>query len=58
MPPFLYRWPNTGRNVQGFAAEEVPVDADTFEQVTCLACRQVHFVNPSTGKVLGETDDD
>ena len=57
MPPFLYRCPNTGRNVQGFAAEEVRDDADTFEQVTCLACRQVHFVNPGTGKVLGETDD-
>ena len=28
--------------------------------VTCLACRQVHMVNPKTGKKLGadeETDD-
>ncbi len=26
---------------------------ETFEGVTCLACRQVRMVNPRTGKVLG-----
>ena len=25
--------------------------------VTCLACQQVHLVNPATGKVLGEADE-
>ena len=33
--------------------------AVTREGVNCLACRQVHMVNPKTGKVLGadeETD--
>jgi len=25
--------------------------------VTCVVCRQVHLVNPFTGKVLGEDDD-
>jgi hypothetical protein len=56
MPPFLYRCPNTGQRVQGFVAEEMP-DDDTYEMVTCLACQQVHLVNPGTGKVLGQEDE-
>ena len=50
----LYSCPNTRQTVQGFVAEEVPDDA--YELITCLACRQIHFVNPTTGKVLGEYD--
>jgi hypothetical protein len=56
MPPFLYRCPNPGQTVQGFTAEETP-DEDPYEAITCLACRQSHFVNLTTGKVLGEDDD-
>ena len=56
MRPFLYRCPNTSQTVQGFTAEEVPDDA--YESLTCLSCRQTHFVNPTTGKVLGEDDDE
>ena len=33
-------------------AEEVSDDLDAYETVTCLACRQVHLVNPTSGKVL------
>lgn len=57
MPPFLYRCSNTGLRVQGFVAEEVPDDADSYELITCLACQQVHYVNPTTGKVLGGDDE-
>jgi hypothetical protein len=56
MPTFLYRCPNTGQTVQGFTAEEA--DGDTYEAITCLACRRLHFVNPATGKVLGQDDDE
>jgi len=56
MPPFLYRCPITGLRVQGLVAEDVPDDVDTYESITCLACQQVHLVNPATGKVLGEED--
>jgi len=52
MSPFLYRCPNTGYKVQGFVAEELSDDPNSYESVTCLACRQVHLVNPTTGKVL------
>ncbi len=57
MPPFLYRCPNIGRRVQGFVAEEVSDDADTYESITCLACQQVHLVNPATGKIVGQEDE-
>ena len=56
MPPFLYKCPNTGQTVQGVPAEET--SGDTYEAITCLACQQNHFVNPITGKVLGEDDDE
>jgi hypothetical protein len=56
MPPFLYRCPNTGYRVQGFVAEEVS-DDQTYMSVTCIMCRQLHLVNPSTGKVLGGDDE-
>ena len=51
MLPFLYRYPNTGDNVQ--VADEPDDDDLTYVQVTCLACAQAHLVNPKTGKVLG-----
>jgi hypothetical protein len=53
MAPFLYRCPKTGQLVQGWSAEEIPADDDSYESVTCLACSQLHFVSRTTGKVLG-----
>jgi hypothetical protein len=32
-------------------------DSETYEAVTCLTCRQVHMVNPKTGKVLGADEE-
>ncbi len=58
MPPFLYRCPNTGLNVQGFVADDpTGGEAETYEPVTCIACTRVHLVNPRTGKVAGTEDD-
>jgi len=51
---FVYRWPTTGYRVQGFASEDVVEDHHVYEPVTCLACRQIHHVNPTTGAVLGK----
>jgi hypothetical protein len=53
MPLFIYRCPNMGLRVQGFSAEDVAVDAHTYEPVICTACRQTHVVNPARGAVLG-----
>jgi hypothetical protein len=55
MPPFLYRCPNTGFRVQGFAPDDATEGADdVFVGVTCLACGQMHFVNPKIGKTPSE----
>jgi predicted RNA-binding Zn-ribbon protein involved in translation (DUF1610 family) len=54
MAPFVFRCPNTGLNVQGWSVEEIREDADAYESITCTACGQLHFVNPATGRALGE----
>jgi hypothetical protein len=58
MPIFLFRCPNTGLAVQGWVADDPTKRAnDNYEAVTCTACKRVHYVNPKTGKVLGEVRD-
>jgi hypothetical protein len=58
MAPFLFRCPNTGLHVQGWVADDGSVDGrKTYEVVSCLACRQVHLVNPTTGRILGSDDE-
>ena len=54
---FLYRCPNTGQNVQGWSADELTDDDDTYQSFECTACTRVHLVNLKTGKVLGEEED-
>jgi hypothetical protein len=53
MVPFLYRCPNTGDNVQAWAADDPEDDEMTYVQVTCLACAQAHLVDPKSGRVIG-----
>ena len=54
---FLYRCPNTGQNVQGWSADEVTDEDDTYQSFQCIACTRVHLVNLKTGKVLGGEED-
>jgi hypothetical protein len=58
MAVFLYRCPTVGMHVQGWIADDPSADDNTYASVTCIACRQIHLVNPSTGKVLGADDDE
>jgi hypothetical protein len=59
MPAFLFRCPSTGLQVQGWIADDpTEADGETFEPVACHACRQIHLVNPKTGKTLGDDGDD
>ena len=53
MPAIMFRCPNTGRHVHEWFADDAEYGDDTYHSVTCLACQQVHMVNPTTGKVLG-----
>ena len=53
MAPIIYRCPHTGLRVQGFFADDVAEgDSETYETITCIACKQLHLVNSATGKVL------
>jgi hypothetical protein len=54
MATVLYFCPNTGFRVQGYTVHETTAgDHETYEMVTCLACKRVLLVNPKTGKVAG-----
>jgi len=53
----MYCCPNTGHRVQSFSAEETSDNADTYEAVMCVACQQVHLVNPVTGRVLRKKEE-
>jgi hypothetical protein len=57
MDLIIFRCPVTGLNVQ-WSAEEIKPDDETrvssYQAVHCPACTKLHFVNPSTGKLLGE----
>jgi hypothetical protein len=56
---FVYRCSATRLHVQGWAADDTSEhDGATYESVTCIACTRVHLVNPKTGKVMGEDDDE
>jgi hypothetical protein len=54
MPLFIYRCPVTGRQVQGFSADDVSEDTHTYEPVRCVPCKRFHMVNPATGAVFGQ----
>ena len=52
----IFLCPNMGVPVQGwFADDGAENGGETYEGVTCLACRRVHMVNPRTGKILGQS---
>jgi hypothetical protein len=58
MATFVFRCPNKNLRVQGWTADDPSDDDTAYAPVECIACRQLHYVNPVTGKVLGSADDD
>ena len=57
MAAVIFLCPNMGVPVQvWFADDGAENSGETYEGVTCLACRRVHMVNPRTGKILGESE--
>ena len=58
MANIIFRCPRTGMNVQIWLAKDDPAadQANDYESVTCQACLQIHFVNKTTGKLLGEKE--
>jgi hypothetical protein len=59
MTTFLYRCPTTRLKVQGWIADDPTEPEDrawTHVSIECLACRQTHLVDPSSGKVAGDEE--
>ena len=58
MANVVFKCPRTGMNVQHWIAEEATPDDphSTYETVVCKACTRLHFINRTTGKLLGETE--
>ena len=47
--------PNTGERIRGIVKNVANAHTpERFELVECLACWQIHYVSPATGKVLGQ----
>jgi hypothetical protein len=51
----LYRCPNTDLRVQSYACIKTADGA--YELVTCNICKDVHLIDRTTGKVLGDDKD-
>jgi hypothetical protein len=58
MRTLVFKCPTTGRNVQGWFSDD-PSEAgdESYESVICTACKNVHLVNPASGKTLGAIDE-
>jgi hypothetical protein len=58
MAHLIFKCPRTGMNVQHWLDEPGPSDRDDlYETVACKACNRLHFIHRSSGKLLGQTDD-
>jgi hypothetical protein len=58
MRTLIFRCPATGQNVQGWFADDASdAGSESYETVVCTACRNVHLVNPVSGKTLGTSDE-
>jgi hypothetical protein len=59
MGNIVFKCPRTGMNVQHWLADEPAPDDPhcTYETVVCQACSRLHFINRSSGKLLGENEE-
>ena len=57
MANLIFKCPRTGMNVQHWLADGPTDDAySSYETLVCQACSRLHFMNRSTGKLLGAED--
>jgi hypothetical protein len=54
MAQIIFRCPNTSMIVQHWMDDDEPSDQGTYEAIECPACERMHFINKSTGKLLGD----
>lgn len=59
MANLIFKCPHTGMNVQHWLADEPADDShSSYETVVCQACSRFHFINRSSGKLLGAEEQD
>jgi hypothetical protein len=56
MANMIFKCPRTGMNVQHRLDDEPPSEERRciYEAVSCPACARLHFINRSTGRLLGD----
>jgi uncharacterized C2H2 Zn-finger protein len=54
----LFKCPRTGMNVQHWLADECASTGrrDGYEMVICQACTNLHLIDKSSGKLVGEPE--
>jgi hypothetical protein len=58
MGNLVFKCPHTGMNVQHWLDEPDSDDSHCiYETVVCQACSRLHFINRSSGKLLGAQDE-
>jgi hypothetical protein len=59
MVAVIYRCPKTGMKVQAWLADDTSESSDdkVYVSTPCPVCTRVHLVSPSTGRVLGQDED-
>jgi hypothetical protein len=58
MGNIIFKCPQTGLNVQHWLDDAEPRDpSSAYETVVCKACSRLHFINRSSGRLLGQQED-
>jgi hypothetical protein len=59
MSHVIFKCPQTGMNVQHRLPDDAEPDQQlgSYEAVACKACSRLHFINRSTGKLLGQREE-
>jgi hypothetical protein len=58
MANVVFQCARTGMNVQTWLDEnDPPLPDQIYESISCPACTSLHFINVSTGKLLGSKDE-
>jgi hypothetical protein len=53
MGAFIFRCPITNLNVQHWVDDDDETENE-FQGLICPACTRLHFINPKSGKLLGD----
>jgi hypothetical protein len=58
MAGITFHCPNTGFYVHAWTEGEDSETNHIYKTVTCTACQRVHLVNPKSGRVVGDDNEE